>query len=1001
MAFPPHRPPLGMPGMPVPPMLAPPYSMPHMVPGGMIPMAMGVMPPMMAHVAVTVPPSIPILAQPPQQPSPQPRSQGKRGHGSGSGSAVIEKKPLVRRNQQSAQENQSKGPPVTVFVGNITERASDNLIRLVLQRCGTVVSWKRVQGANGWLQGFGFCEYGDPESAMRAIRILHEWEIGDKKLVVKVDAKTKEKLDEYKASKRSSAPNAQQGGQQQQQPSGNGTTGEVAAADGAAAGGEAKPQPTDDIDEATWRQDRDTRESILHLLRSHASELNRGSDRERERDREPDRNTARSPRTTRRNSPEPEREYRSSKNHRLMQELDEMDIEEDKRNLITREIDKFRDTYKPSDLGLTVNSWGTFIERLRRKVASRPVSAPMTAEGLSVRIAEYRCPTSSHVTHFPVLSVLAVGDYEEDNWRSSLPPPPSIEKQQEEDRDRERERRRDRKERRDRERSVERSSRNRDKERSSRDSSAKEEARAADDKSSRDREHESTRESKPSSESQSVSSSQPPPSRSERAPSKARSESPERDWVRERERERERELREALRPRDSERDWEREREEEEEAYERKKMERKLREKEAAYQERLRNWETRERRKAKEYEKERLKEEEKQAEEAKEARRLKEFLEDYEDERDDVKYYKGGALQRRMKDREKEVELDNRDRQREREELEDLRRKLTEEGHPDPEAEAKRIHHEEEARLLKPPHLTAVARPEPEPEAASSRREAASTPPPARRSSQHSRALSPKAEPRSPPAPRAENATSRNARSPSASSARSPPPAQFASTMGPTAEEDGSGQNSLSGFSDVLVTPQEEGKAMGFSGIKLGGGGGSPGSQGAAGRKSPSSSGGKRKKLSAAASEAFGGPEQEEEEEARGKKRRLVPLEDDEARQQHMNTEEKRKHIKSLIDRIPTSKEELFNFSFDRSLVDNALMDKRIRPWINKKIVEYIGEEEPTLVDFICSKVLAGSAAQSILNDVSMVLDEEAEVFVVKMWRLLIYEIEAKKVGLVK
>lgn len=28
------------------------------------------------------------------------------------------------------------------------------------------------------------------------------------------------------------------------------------------------------------------------------------------------------------------------------------------------------------------------------------------------------------------------------------------------------------------------------------------------------------------------------------------------------------------------------------------------------------------------------------------------------------------------------------------------------------------------------------------------------------------------------------------------------------------------------------------------------------------------------------------------------------------------------------------------------------------------------------------------------------LDEEAEVFVVKMWRLLIYEIEAKKLGLV-
>lgn len=30
-----------------------------------------------------------------------------------------------------------------------------------------------------------------------------------------------------------------------------------------------------------------------------------------------------------------------------------------------------------------------------------------------------------------------------------------------------------------------------------------------------------------------------------------------------------------------------------------------------------------------------------------------------------------------------------------------------------------------------------------------------------------------------------------------------------------------------------------------------------------------------------------------------------------------------------------------------------------------------------------------------------VLDDEAEVFVVKMWRLLIYETEAKKIGLVK
>ena len=40
--------------------------------------------------------------------------------------------------------------------------------------------------------------------------------------------------------------------------------------------------------------------------------------------------------------------------------------------------------------------------------------------------------------------------------------------------------------------------------------------------------------------------------------------------------------------------------------------------------------------------------------------------------------------------------------------------------------------------------------------------------------------------------------------------------------------------------------------------------------------------------------------------------------------------------------------------------------------------------------------MAGSEPKAILEDVQMVLDEEAEVFVVKMWRLLIYEIENKK-----
>lgn len=49
---------------------------------------------------------------------------------------------------------------------------------------------------------FGFCEYKEPESTLRALRLLHDLQIGDKNLLVKVDAKTKSQLDEWKAKKK-------------------------------------------------------------------------------------------------------------------------------------------------------------------------------------------------------------------------------------------------------------------------------------------------------------------------------------------------------------------------------------------------------------------------------------------------------------------------------------------------------------------------------------------------------------------------------------------------------------------------------------------------------------------------------------------------------------------------------------------------------------------------------------------------------------------------------
>lgn len=394
---------------------------------------------------------------------------------------------------------------------------------------------------------------------------------------------------------------------------------------------------------------------------------------------------------------------------------------------------------------------------------------------------------------------------------------------------------------------------------------------------------------------------------------------------------------------------------------------------------------------KEREKKRLKEEERE----KEAKRLKEFLEDYDDERDDIKYYKGRELARRLEEREKEMEMDAKDRQKEKEELAELKAKIFAGNSEDPNAEfAKAMKAREE--LYKPKILVSMT----------DERKVQTVDKEKEKQKERERLLEDEEEERK-----------RRAASPAESSGGGSP-------GGPPSQASPSSRRSSPEIQQENIKPVPN-----------------------KGHVSPPID---RKKKKLDVKEVFNNDE-DEEMAVTNKKRKLVPLDyseekkkvnskessnsisinkeilhskpdrerepnqqqvslqppsappnkEEKKEEQAKSQEEKRKHIKSLIDRIPTDKTALFSYMLDWAAVDNQLMERRIRPWINKKIIEYIGEPEPTLVDFICSKVLAGSAPQGILDDVQMVLDEEAEVFVVKMWRLLIYEIEAKKLGLVK
>ncbi|XP_013885035.1 RNA-binding protein 25 [Austrofundulus limnaeus] len=801
-----NRPQLGIPLPPgIPP---PPYAgfAPPVPPGTpMIPVHMGVV---TAAPTVLVPTTVALVQNP----------------------VSIKKDPSLR----TKDLEDSGGPTTTVFVGNISEKASDMLVRQLLAKCGIVLSWKRVQGASGKLQAFGFCEYKEPESTLRALRLLHELLLGDKKLLVKVDAKTKAQLEDWKAKKRST----------------NG---------GITDGSRTEGGPEEEVlDEETLRRDQVVKGAIDVLIREYSSELNAPSQ-------------------------DSDGQTRNKKRKEKKEEdINAMELEDDKRDLISREISKFRDTHKKLE------------EEKGKKEKER------------LELERER---------------------------------------RERDKEREREReRRDREKEKEREREKEKE-RDRERERE------------------RDRERERTKERERS-----------------RDISEARSKS----------RERTRE--------DKKRDRD---EDEEDVYERRRLERRLRDKEAAYQERLKNWEIREKKKARDYSKDTEREEERRREMMKEAKRLKEFLEDYDDDRDDPKYYRGSALQKRLRDREKEVEMDERDRKREKEELEEIRQRLLAEGHPDPDAELQRI--EEEAERKRQLLLSL----EPEEEVNKEKtvrdkdrdrnrdrerdreRDRDSDRDRERNKRVSERPVEPK--PRGPQqhsddddddVNEGEEDDYHNGEDSQEAKPQLKPIMRPITTAPSVSSASGNvtpntpGVDSpcgiiIPGENTPDLQPLEEHRPKIGLSLKLGA------------TNSPSQlSVGKRKKL-AAVDSVFNKFDDEEADE-QPRKRKLVPLDygDDEknlgldgadisAPKSSINTEEKHKHIKSLIEKIPTSRPELFSYPLDWAMVDSTLMDRRIKPWINKKIIEYIGEEEPSLVDFVCSKIMAHSSPQGILDDVAM------------------------------
>lgn len=140
---------------------------------------------------------------------------------------------------------------------------------------------------------------------------------------------------------------------------------------------------------------------------------------------------------------------------------------------------------------------------------------------------------------------------------------------------------------------------------------------------------------------------------------------------------------------------------------------------------------------------------------------------------------------------------------------------------------------------------------------------------------------------------------------------------------------------------------------------------------------------------------------EDEEEGSGQtKRTLIPIKFDSAAEaQGLSQEERDEAIRQLAQEIPSDRDGLWAWQVKWDFVDEAVVTEKLRPFVEKKIVEYLGVQEQMLVEVVEDHIRKRGSPQELLEQLDGALDEEAEALVKKLWRMMIFFSESEKRGL--
>ncbi|KAI9821194.1 MAG: hypothetical protein M1827_003928 [Pycnora praestabilis] len=140
--------------------------------------------------------------------------------------------------------------------------------------------------------------------------------------------------------------------------------------------------------------------------------------------------------------------------------------------------------------------------------------------------------------------------------------------------------------------------------------------------------------------------------------------------------------------------------------------------------------------------------------------------------------------------------------------------------------------------------------------------------------------------------------------------------------------------------------------------------------------------------------------EDEEEASTTTKRTLIPIKFDSAAEASgLSDEERAQAARQLAADIPSDKEGLWKWPVKWDFVDDTVLGEQLKPFVEKKIMEYLGVQEQMLVDVVEEHIRKRGQPQDLVEQLDGALDEEAEVLVKKLWRMIIFFSESEKRGL--